>query len=1366
MTAFICDAAEINRPIAALENPTTLRSTSNQNLPLNSASINISDTQVDHIVLVPILHTKTVSSFTGSVYLKTFKVPFTADSLNSSESCGNVLIDMSTNAFSTTVSNMAYSGRENDHINLLGLYEEDRYRFDKILHIMNLDKIPSFASNVRQHGHRSTSNSVTQGLSEPCLISCKIVTPPLCGSYHIVFPIEFADGVKWMLKISANGDHFDSVAAAALASEARTMQMLRRKTSIPVPTVYAFDTSSDNALLTPFILMEKLDGKPLCYLWFNDEVPKARLEHFRIKTLQSLAGAMVQLNRFTLHTSGSLVFDSDGSPVGLGGAKVVDGVATFNKTRARQLHQQKCDEGGDNTLDELRVEAATSNGPNASGCSQVHINNSEGEDIFWERGPFSCSKAYFMSNLDRSDPAFRADAYERGTDMCLRLFIEWAFADSRNRDRRFVLAHPDLDVQNILVADDGTLTGLIDWDGVAAVPREVGCAQYPLWLMRDWVPLRYKYDIEKGEPCADAGYEESSPAELASYRALYTQLMEVEIEKMTGGSNQTTTFGTLPKHEAEITRRSLVMRNLDLSAGDPWVALPTVNHIIDQIEELTVREWEDADSGIDSLSSCSGDRGDDSDSDSTIDSEIGKEEAETPVTDEQCSSGRRDGDSTHQAAQELGGTECIVPEVIVKVNHSSRGVAEQDQISPSFSDARRIDAEEPKTQESPKMELPDEFSTPSAPLGWTRRFLRFCCNTAEKSLRRIAKIGYALENAVDDIAEVLAEGEGKDAEASVEGNSGQMVNSDIPQQTTAVKLCEDVETRQGEDRPSTQDTGGPKQRNNVRSIEPTSYMQAIPSTQTVVNGKQIKSAHAIPATIEPHGLPLRKAELLQAVRMEKKAERKAHYLADKAKIKKELKVWEHIALAVWRRGISLEQLEVNQGMIARWVVDTLEAEQDHKDGLTANINHPPAAEVTAASAGKVDGRAAAPSLLEDHCMQSKEEPEEVRLEGDVLQTAKVKGDKQSTASKDIIARSSRLKSKPLQISIKEPLITAQHGSAPENRMSDVLDDNKDEPERQDGWAGRLNLGRKNMVPNEEATSNLTKVIKAQPLSAASSTSGDHVLSTRSKASYGLRSLCKSGTSYISQIFFNHSQTKEDKSGLSPESSVLNDSCEDKEEGESDTGNSNSSTTSLSDGEAEAKEDDKVKEDTGDTSEFTFIAVNIGDSGEGNGDEDDDKPHEDGREEGEMKEAVGRTNFHAHEPFVKGSFGDDGTISSCASRRVNDPCGRDALEASKVDESTKDESTTATSNDETRVQETIDTGHVEVGANTDGEDGHEDRASKDQGDNESSSGGVLPAFEDHGGFDRYTICNLLGMGELDELRLLRLKDGFLKLLEQY
>ncbi|KAJ7151129.1 hypothetical protein C8R46DRAFT_1123364 [Mycena filopes] len=67
----------------------------------------------------------------------------------------------------------------------------------------------------------------------------------------------------------------------------------------------------------------------------------------------------------------------------------------------------------------------------------------------------------------------------------------------------FFLSHPDLNYQNILVDEEGNVTGLIDWDDTCVVPRQCAFARYPSWITRDWDPLMY-------------AYREASPVRLAS----------------------------------------------------------------------------------------------------------------------------------------------------------------------------------------------------------------------------------------------------------------------------------------------------------------------------------------------------------------------------------------------------------------------------------------------------------------------------------------------------------------------------------------------------------------------------------------------------------------------------------------------------------------------------------------------------------------------------------------------------------------------------------------------------------------------------------------------------------------------------------
>ncbi|KAF7446918.1 hypothetical protein A1F99_083650 [Pyrenophora tritici-repentis] len=56
------------------------------------------------------------------------------------------------------------------------------------------------------------------------------------------------------------------------------------------------------------------------------------------------------------------------------------------------------------------------------------------------------------------------------------------------QNETFTIRHNDLDLQNILVEEEGNITGIIDWDNAIAAPRSIGTAAVPVFLRNDWFP--------------------------------------------------------------------------------------------------------------------------------------------------------------------------------------------------------------------------------------------------------------------------------------------------------------------------------------------------------------------------------------------------------------------------------------------------------------------------------------------------------------------------------------------------------------------------------------------------------------------------------------------------------------------------------------------------------------------------------------------------------------------------------------------------------------------------------------------------------------------------------------------------------------
>ena len=397
--------------------------------------------------------------------------------------------------------------------NIEALATETRYNLE--LEAALLSKDPSSACDIAR-------------------IPCRVDPNPACGSYNLIFFVEFDDGKMWVLKLSANGHPrcWDEFAASALESEAFTMRWIRGKTTIPVPEVYGFNSSMENAIGCPYIMMEYIEGQSLYKGWFNPEASPARLEQFRARALQTIAAAMVQLHRIRFQTSGSMRFRPDGTLYGFQSARVAD----FMGMAARPLDDPSRDVP------------------------------------FAQKGPFKDPMDFLLFNFNRRESMYDDSSHVRGLHESLRLFTQWTLEPICGDRHPFVLGHPDFDLQNILVKEDGTLCGIIDWDGVGAVPHTVGCLGYPLWLTRDWEPSNYNYDAATGGKKVESDRRENSPIENQFYRQMYARFMEAEL------SHQGMDISA-----AKITRLSLLAGVLESADTVPEFLCETIQNLYGKI---------------------------------------------------------------------------------------------------------------------------------------------------------------------------------------------------------------------------------------------------------------------------------------------------------------------------------------------------------------------------------------------------------------------------------------------------------------------------------------------------------------------------------------------------------------------------------------------------------------------------------------------------------------------------------------------------------------------------------------------------------------------------------------------------------------
>lgn len=296
--------------------------------------------------------------------------------------------------------------------------------------------------------------------------SCVVSNPPRMGSFNIVYELSFSDGIKWAIRVPATGDVFKPSRSRSFYLDIVTQRFILSKTSMPIPRIHYWSLDSHNILSRPFVIMDFMPGTNLSKLW-NDKNWITGLKRERI--FEQIAGWMTELAALEFYQIGRL--DWDGTS---GMHRVVpfpDGSALLGEVQ------------GYKDLD-TPVPA----------------------------GPFDTAHSFLSFLL-----SIRRHTSDSPMLAVLQLFYS-ALTDRTLDGPPFVLSHPDFDSQNVLVDDDGTITGIIDWDNVDIRPRQGAAAAYPMWLTVDWDPLFYGWSKD-ASPEDNARYD--SPAELATYRRAY-----------------------------------------------------------------------------------------------------------------------------------------------------------------------------------------------------------------------------------------------------------------------------------------------------------------------------------------------------------------------------------------------------------------------------------------------------------------------------------------------------------------------------------------------------------------------------------------------------------------------------------------------------------------------------------------------------------------------------------------------------------------------------------------------------------------------------------------------------------------------------
>ena len=259
-----------------------------------------------------------------------------------------------------------------------------------------------------------------------------------------------------------------------------TTEFVRNFTTIPVPKIYVYDSSTNNPLGLEWMLMEKAVGVPLADKWVDmDDEHRITL----VKQIASWQDALVRTEavdigglylrwtstelEFFIGPSNHLVFYLHRRLLHHVNRGPFESIHEFADAALRVQHFEINDphyrlpfrpKVGGSTSQEL-CEAIKSHYP--------HFTDDEVEE-------------YYQNMLDVS--ACRTDRIENSVkalqEALPRLCEASPIAES---GEPMCLAHGDISAKNLLVDDDGNVTALLDWENIEFLPLEF-VGMYPRFL--------------------------------------------------------------------------------------------------------------------------------------------------------------------------------------------------------------------------------------------------------------------------------------------------------------------------------------------------------------------------------------------------------------------------------------------------------------------------------------------------------------------------------------------------------------------------------------------------------------------------------------------------------------------------------------------------------------------------------------------------------------------------------------------------------------------------------------------------------------------------------------------------------------------
>lgn len=120
---------------------------------------------------------------------------------------------------------------------------------------------------------------------------------PLSGKQCWIFLLSFQDNQSWAVRVPVKSSHLPSISIKNIINcEIEILSQLTKSDFLYSPKLIAYDTSFDNALKFPYVVLKWIEGKPLQW---SENIPASNV--LRSKIIRDMVSFNIDLARSTVY---------------------------------------------------------------------------------------------------------------------------------------------------------------------------------------------------------------------------------------------------------------------------------------------------------------------------------------------------------------------------------------------------------------------------------------------------------------------------------------------------------------------------------------------------------------------------------------------------------------------------------------------------------------------------------------------------------------------------------------------------------------------------------------------------------------------------------------------------------------------------------------------------------------------------------------------------------------------------------------------------------------------------------------------------------------------------------------------------------